>query len=55
MIAQHALEEAIAELGAAISQSIPSDDQIIMGHVRTAHALLTVIARAQRAMERANA
>lgn len=53
MIAQLALEEAIAHLGAAISQSVPSDDQIIMGHVQTAHSLLTVIARAQRASKAA--
>ncbi|MDY0242184.1 MAG: hypothetical protein RBR34_08405 [Rhodospirillaceae bacterium] len=31
------IEEAIAHLGAALSQTIPSDDQIIMGHVRDAH------------------
>jgi hypothetical protein len=30
MIAQHALEEAVGHLGAAIQQSLPSDDQIIM-------------------------
>ena len=28
------------ELGAAISQSLPSDDQIIMEHVRAAHSAL---------------
>jgi hypothetical protein len=55
MIAQHALDEAIAHLGAALIQSLPSDDQIIMGHVKTAHDILTVISRAQRAAKRENA
>ena len=32
--------EAIGELGAAISQSLPSDDQMIMEHVREALRLL---------------
>lgn len=50
MIAQHALEEAVGHLGAAIQQSLPSDDQIIMDHVKAAHAILTVVSRAQRAM-----
>jgi hypothetical protein len=31
-----ALFEAMGHLGAAVTQSIPSDDQIIMGHVRKA-------------------
>lgn len=40
------LHDAAGELGAAISQSIPSDDQIIMDHVRKAHeTLLTVLRR----------
>jgi len=30
-------------LGAAIIQSLPSDDQIIMGHVREAYAMLRTI------------
>lgn len=34
------IEEAAAHLGAALMQSIPADDQIIMGHVRDAHELL---------------
>ena len=50
MIAQHALDEAVGHLGAAIQQSMPSDDQIIMDHVKAAHAILTVVARAQRAL-----
>ncbi len=50
MIAQQALEDAVAHLGAAIMQSIPKDDQIIMDHVKAAHAILLVVVRAQRAM-----
>lgn len=34
------LHEAYAHLGAAVSQTIPSDDQIIAGHVRDALALV---------------
>lgn len=34
------ITEALAHLGAALVQSIPSDDQIIMGHVRDAYRLL---------------
>lgn len=34
------LYEAMSHLGAALSQSIPSDDHIIMEHVREAHALI---------------
>lgn len=34
------LDEAIGHLGAALVQSIDSDDQIIMGHVREAHDLI---------------
>lgn len=37
---QKQIEQAIGELGAAINQSSPSDDQIIMEHVRSAHRLL---------------
>lgn len=33
------LNEIIAALGCAIMQSIPKDDQIIMGHVRDAHMM----------------
>ncbi len=32
--------EAMGELGAALVQSVPTDDQIIMDHVRRAHALI---------------
>lgn len=31
------IDELVGHLGAAIVQSIDSDDQIIMGHVREAH------------------
>ena len=34
------LEEAMGELGAALVQALHSDDQIIMGHVERAHALI---------------
>jgi hypothetical protein len=33
------LIEVIAHLGAALTQALPSDDAIIMGHIRTAHAI----------------
>lgn len=52
MIAQIALEEALAHLGAAISQSLPSDDQIIMDHVKEAHKLVQVVTRTQREMSK---
>lgn len=35
--------EIIGHLGAALIQQAPSDDKIIMGHVRDAHALLSVL------------
>ena len=40
---QHIIDEAKGHLGAAIGQSIDSDDQIIMDHVRAAHVLLGII------------
>jgi hypothetical protein len=40
------IDEIIGHLGAAISQSIPSDDQIIMEHVRAAHGLARILRRA---------
>ena len=46
---QHAIEEAAAHLAVAIVQSVPTDDRIIMDHVKAAHAILTVVARALRA------
>lgn len=53
MIAQKAIEQAIAHLGAALIQSIDSDDQIIMAHVRDAHTILQVVTRAQRELDSA--
>lgn len=53
MQAQNALEEAMAHLGAAIIQSVPADDQIIMDHVKAAHTILQIVIRAQRAAARA--
>ena len=50
MIALNALEEAIAHLGAALLQQAPSDDKIIMDHVRDAHTILQVVTRTQRMM-----
>lgn len=49
MITPHDLEEAVGHLGAAISQSASTDDQIIMEHVRAAHALLRDAFRAHLA------
>lgn len=43
-----ALLEIVGHLGAAISQTIPEDDQIIAAHVRQAHALATMLWRSQR-------
>lgn len=42
------LYEIMSHLGAAVSQTIPSDDQIIANHVRQAHALATMLWRANR-------
>lgn len=42
------LDEIVAHLGAAISQSLPSDDQIIMGHVRSAHEYALILKRANK-------
>lgn len=42
------LESAMGHLGAAITQSLPSDDAIIMEHVRVAHELVTALWRANR-------
>ncbi len=38
-----AIETACAHLGAAISQSIPKDDQIIMDHVKAAYEILKIV------------
>lgn len=42
---QDQLFEIIAHLGAALSQSIPSDDPIIIEHVRDAHHLALELRR----------
>ena len=42
-MSEHIIAKAKAELAAAIGQSIPSDDQIIMDHVRAAYNLLRAI------------
>lgn len=42
------LLEAHGHLGAVITQSIDSDDQIIMGHVRDAHGILTELIRGEQ-------
>lgn len=34
------IDDAIGHLGSAISQSIPSDDQIIVDHIKAAHTVL---------------
>ena len=41
------LDEITAHLGAAIMQSVSTDDQIIMEHVRAAHGLATILRKAQ--------
>lgn len=46
------LHEIMGHLGAAVSQSSPSDDQIIMDHVKAAHELVTLLWRAQRDEQR---
>lgn len=45
-MADTTLREIIGHLGAADIVSLPSDDQIIMGHVRTAHALALTLHKA---------
>jgi hypothetical protein len=42
------LEEAIGHLGAALMQASPKDDQIIIGHIQEAHAILKRIAKDQK-------
>ena len=44
-----AIETACGHLGAAISQSAPSDDQIIMDHVKAACELLKLVRTSDRA------
>ena len=47
--------EAYSHLGAALSQSIDTDDQIIMGHVRDAHFILDSLINDLRGLDRYNA
>ena len=42
------LDKARDHLGAALIQALPSDDAVIMGHVRDAHALIKDSARELR-------
>lgn len=42
------LEEARDHLGAALKQALPEDDQVIVGHMREAHALLRAALKARR-------
>lgn len=42
------IEDAMGHLRTAISQSLPTDDQIIMDHVKEAHALLKAELRHMR-------
>jgi hypothetical protein len=42
------LENIVGHLGAILSQTIPSDDQIIIGHVKTAHDLASLLWNASR-------
>lgn len=39
------LDEVIGHLGAAIMQSVPADDQIIMEHVKAAHEIARIVRR----------
>ncbi len=43
-----AIETAYDHLAAAVGQSIPSDDQIIMNHVRAAYEILKVVCAGDR-------
>jgi len=45
---EQALFEIIGHLGAAVSQSLPSDDQTIMEHVRAALDMAHLLWRAQK-------
>lgn len=47
----NALEEAQGHLGAALMQSAACPDEIILGHIRSAHQLLQVVTRVQRAIQ----
>lgn len=45
------MNNAVGELGAAIIQMLPSDDQIICEHVRRAHAIIVELWRAEKTNE----
>ena len=51
-MSENAIYEAMSHLGAALIQTIPSDDQIIMDHVKQAHAILECEWRRLRAAKR---
>lgn len=51
MAGLNALEEAQGHLGAALMQSAACPDEIILGHIRSAHQLLQVVTRVQRAIQ----
>ena len=42
------LEQIVGHLGAAVMQALPSDDQIILDHVRRAHELAKLLWTTQR-------
>jgi hypothetical protein len=42
IVIKSAFEAIIAELGAALSQALPTDDQIIIEHIRAAKSIATL-------------
>lgn len=44
-----ALHEASAHLGAGLMQAVPTDDQIIIEHMRAAHEIIKLVIASQRA------
>jgi hypothetical protein len=42
---QDELDEVIGHLGAAITQSVATDDQIIMDHIRSAYEIAKIVRR----------
>ena len=54
MTPSQSIEEAMSHLGAALMQTVPTDDQIIMEHVRAAHSLLKDVHRKEAEQQRAN-
>ena len=49
------IEEAMGELGAALVQVLPTDDQIIVEHIRRAHNLISIEWRERRSATQAAA